>query len=351
MTDKKAAVLVAGSWGTALAVVLAENGCSVTMWSRNDGQVSEINEDRTNGRYLPGTTLPERLAATTDMEAAVREAELILFAAPSSAMREVAAQAARYIKKDALCVHAAKGFEQVTLKRMSSVLAEELQRPEEEIVVISGPSHAEEVVRRCPTTVVVAAQSQQAAEKAQDFFINNYFRVYTNPDVIGVEVAAAIKNIIALGAGLSDGLGFGDNAKAALLTRGLAEIGRLGSAMGANMLTFAGLAGVGDLIVTCTSSHSRNWRAGSMLAKGMALEDVLHQMGMVVEGVRTTQAAHALAKHYDVQMPITEQLHAVLFEGKPPKNAVENLMGRGRTHESEEVAKDWSPHQSRPPHI
>ncbi|EXX92361.1 NAD(P)H-dependent glycerol-3-phosphate dehydrogenase, partial [Paenibacillus darwinianus] len=262
MANKRTAVLVAGSWGTALAAVLADNGHEVRMWTRNAAQAAEITGRRTNERFLPDITLPAGLTATTDIREAVEGADLVLFAAPSSAMRDVARAAAPHLKADVLCVHAAKGFETDSKKRMSTVLNEELSGHEERIVVLSGPSHAEEVVRKCPTTVVVASVSQEAAEEAQDFFINAYFRVYTNPDVIGVEVAGAIKNIIALGAGLSDGLGFGDNAKAALLTRGLAEIGRLGSAMGANVLTFAGLAGVGDLIVTCTSRHSRNWRAG-----------------------------------------------------------------------------------------
>jgi glycerol-3-phosphate dehydrogenase (NAD(P)+) len=333
MTSNKTAVLVAGSWGTALAAVLADNEHHVTIWTRNQAQADEINTKRTNSRFLPDITLPSGLLATTDLAAALQDADMVLFAAPSSAMREVARQAAAYIKPDALCIHAAKGFETDSLKRMTTVLAEELGRSEADMVVLSGPSHAEEVVRKLPTTVVVASVSQQAAAAAQDLFINSYFRVYTNSDVIGVEVAAAIKNIIALGAGLSDGLGFGDNAKAALITRGLAEISRLGEAMGANPLTFAGLAGVGDLVVTCTSTHSRNWRAGSMLAKGLPLEEVLKQMGMVVEGVRTTRAAYAMAAQYNVQMPITEQLYLVLFENKPPKAAVEDLMGRGRTHE------------------
>jgi len=347
MANKRAAVLVAGSWGTALAAVLADNGHDVRLWSRNAEQVEEINRSRTNDRYLPDIALPEGLKATTELAAALQGAELVLFAAPSSAMREVARQAAPHIGPNVLCVHATKGFEADSLKRMSTVLAEELGRGEHSIVVLSGPSHAEEVVRRCPTTVVVASQEQAFAEAAQDYFINSHFRVYTNPDAVGVEVAGAIKNIIALGAGLSDGLGFGDNAKAALLTRGLAEIGRLGTAMGANLYTFAGLAGVGDLVVTCTSRHSRNWRAGSLLAQGLPLDEVLRRMGMVVEGVRTTRAAHALAAAYDVQMPITEQLHAVLFEGKAPKVAVEALMGRVRTHESEQVAKDWNGSESK----
>ncbi len=341
MANKQAAVLVAGSFGTALAAVLADNGHAVRLWSRSSDQVEEINVSRKNSRYHPDIELPAGIYATTNLEEALTGSNLVLFAAPSSVMREVARQAAPHIGPDVLCVHATKGFEADSLKRMSTVLAEELGREEQSIVVLSGPSHAEEVVRRCPTTVVVASQEQSVAEAVQDYFINSYFRVYTNPDALGVEVAGAIKNIIALGAGLSDGLGFGDNAKAALMTRGLAEIGRLGTAMGANLITFAGLAGIGDLVVTCTSRHSRNWRAGSLLAQGISLEEVLSRMGMVVEGVRTTRAARALAAAYDVQMPITEQLYAVLFEAKEPKIAVEALMGRVRTHESEQVAKEW----------
>ncbi|OXM16665.1 NAD(P)H-dependent glycerol-3-phosphate dehydrogenase [Paenibacillus herberti] len=329
----KAAVLVAGSWGTALASVLASNGHEVVMWTRGQAQADEIREQHTNGKYLPGAQLPSGLTATTNMDEALRDAQLVLFAAPSSAMRQVAAAAAPMVARDAVVIHATKGFEIDTLERMSHVLAEELGRPQQEIVVLSGPSHAEEVVKKLPTTVVVASEAEGFAEKAQDALINSDFRVYTNRDVTGVEVAGAIKNIIALGTGLSDGLGFGDNAKAALITRGLAEIGRLGAAMGANMMTFAGLAGVGDLVVTCTSPHSRNWRAGSMLASGLSLDEVLHRMGMVVEGVRTTRSAKALAARYGVEMPITDQLYEVLFQGKTPREAVESLMMRDRTNE------------------
>ncbi|GBG12047.1 glycerol-3-phosphate dehydrogenase [Paenibacillus agaridevorans] len=335
---RKAAVLVAGSWGTALASVLASNGYQVSLWTRNEEQAKEINGTRRNAKYLSDAELPVGLTATTDMETALAGAELALFVAPSGAMRQVAGQASPYLGKDTLIVHATKGFETDTLKRMSSVLAEELGRPQSSIVVLSGPSHAEEVIRKQPTTVVVASEESDKAERAQDAFMNNSFRVYTNSDVVGVEVAGAIKNIIALGAGLSDGLRFGDNAKAALLTRGLAEIGRLGAAMGANPLTFAGLAGVGDLVVTCTSTHSRNWRAGSMLADGSPLEDVLQRMGMVVEGVRTTRAAYELSKQYHVEMPISTQLYAVLFQGKSPEDAVGELMGRLKTHEIEPLA-------------
>ncbi|MFF2482145.1 NAD(P)H-dependent glycerol-3-phosphate dehydrogenase [Paenibacillus sp. NPDC058071] len=334
---KRAAVFVAGSWGTALASVLAGNGIEVRLWTRSEEQAAQINRDRVNDKYLPGAKLPDTLRATSDMEEALSGAELALFVAPSAAMREVAAQAAPYMHPDTICIHATKGFEPGTLKRMSFVLAEELSRTAEQIVVLSGPSHAEEVIRRQPTTVVVASNDMKAAEQAQDAFMSRYFRVYTNPDVVGVEVAGAIKNIIALGAGLSDGLGFGDNAKAALITRGLAEISRLGIAMGANPLTFAGLAGVGDLVVTCTSKHSRNWRAGSMLASGMTLDEVLAKMGMVVEGVKTTRAAQELALQFNVEMPITAELYQVLFDDKSPRSAVENLMGRLRTHEIEQI--------------
>ncbi|KAF9119403.1 hypothetical protein BGX30_003865, partial [Mortierella sp. GBA39] len=226
-------------------------------------------------------------------------------------------------------------FETETLKRMSTVIAEELGCEEGRIVVMSGPSHAEEVVKRCPTTVVVASLTESEAVAAQDLFMNSDFRVYTNRDMVGVELAGALKNIIALGAGMSDGLGFGDNAKAALLTRGLAEITRIGVEMGANPLTFSGLAGVGDLVATATSRHSRNWRAGSMLGQGKNLDEVLDSMGMVVEGVRTTQAAHDISKKYGVQMPIADQLYHVLFLNRNPRIAVEALMGRDPKTEME----------------
>jgi glycerol-3-phosphate dehydrogenase (NAD(P)+) len=339
MARRTAAVLVAGSWGTALSRVLADNGHQVKLWTRSAEQADAINRERRNAKYLPDASLPDAVQATARIADAVSDADAVVFVAPSAAMREVARLAAPHIRPGALIVHATKGFEGETLKRMSAVIAEELGVPQRQVAVLSGPSHAEEVAERHPTTVVAACEDMARAEAVQDLFINDsYFRVYTNPDVVGVETAGAIKNIIALGAGLSDGLGYGDNAKAALITRGLAEIARLGASMGASPLTFAGLAGVGDLIVTCTSRHSRNWRAGSMLAQGEKLDEVLRRMGMVVEGVRTTKAARALAAKYRVEMPITEQLHAVLFEGKPPEQAVGALMGRVRTHEIEEIA-------------
>lgn len=340
----KVAVFVAGSWGTALSEVLAHNGHDVYLWTRNEQQAEEINTEHTNGKYLPNVTLHPGIRATNSVEEAMNGAKACVVVAPSAAMRQVAGMMKPFLTDEMVVVHATKGFETETLKRMSEVLVEELGCSSDRIAVLSGPSHAEEVVKQCPTTVVVASTSTKAAEQAQDLFMNeSFFRVYTNPDVIGVELAGALKNIIALGAGLSDGLEFGDNGKAALLTRGLAEIARLGVVMGANAMTFAGLAGVGDLVVTCTSRHSRNWRAGSLIGQGMAVDEVLAHMGMVVEGIRTTKAAHSLADRYDVQMPITEQLYRVLFESRDPKTAVECLMGRVRKNEIEEVAtSDWS---------
>lgn len=333
--SNKAAVLVAGSWGTALASVLADKDMEVALWTRNETQKEEINTKHRNERFLPGVDLSPRLAANTDLEAAVRGAKAVVMVAPSSAVREVARALKPFWHEDMLVVHATKGFEIESMKRISTVIAEELGCEEGRIVVLSGPSHAEEVVKRCPTTVVVASQVAVQAELAQDLFMNPYFRVYTNRDMVGVELAGALKNIIALGAGMSDGLGYGDNAKAALLTRGLAEITRVGVEMGANPLTFAGLAGIGDLVVTATSRHSRNWRAGFMLGEGKPLETVLSQMGMVVEGIRTTKAAHAISEKYQVQMPIAAQLYHVLFEGLDPRTAVEALMGRDRKTEME----------------
>ncbi|WP_435925228.1 NAD(P)H-dependent glycerol-3-phosphate dehydrogenase [Paenibacillus sp. DYY-L-2] len=334
MSDK-AAVLVAGSWGTALASVLADKGMDVAVWTRNEEQKSEINERHRNERFLPGVKLPDNLRATTNMEEAVNGAKAVVIVAPSSAVREVTRQLKPFWHEDMLVVHATKGFETETLKRISTVISEELGCEEGRIVVLSGPSHAEEVVKRCPTTVVVASADDKQSQAAQDLFMNSYFRVYTNRDMVGAELAGALKNIIALGAGMSDGLGYGDNAKAALLTRGLAEITRIGVEMGANPLTFAGLAGVGDLVVTATSRHSRNWRAGFMLGEGKSVDEVLSSMGMVVEGIRTTKAAHTISEKYQVQMPIAKQLYNVLFEGLDPRTAVEALMGRDRKTEME----------------
>lgn len=336
MSDK-VAVLVAGSWGTALASVLASK-MDVMIWTRSESQRDEINLQHRNERYLPGVELSPRIVATTSMEEAVKGAKAVVIVAPSSAMREVARSLRPYWNENMTVIHATKGFETETLKRMSEVISEELGCDAGRIVVLSGPSHAEEVVNRCPTTVVVASLMEKEAQIAQDLFMTSFFRVYTNRDMVGAELAGALKNIIALGAGMSDGLGYGDNAKAALLTRGLAEITRIGVEMGANPLTFAGLAGVGDLVVTATSKHSRNWRAGYMLGEGKSLDSVLASMGMVVEGIRTTKAAHTISAKYKVQMPIAQQLYHVLFDGLDPRTAVEALMGRDPKTEMEVIS-------------
>jgi len=340
MQDKKAAIAVvgAGSWGTALAIVLADNAHEVRLWSHNEDQVKEINEYHTNKKYLPEIILPELIVGYASLSDALAGAETVILAVPTKAIREVLRKIRAVQAVPITIAHVSKGIEPDTLLRITEMIKEEM--PKEllkDVVVLSGPSHAEEVSLRHPTTVTVASDNMEAAEKIQDLFINHNFRVYTNSDVIGVEIGGALKNIIALAAGITDGLGYGDNAKAALITRGLAEIARLGTKMGANPLTFSGLTGIGDLIVTCTSVHSRNWRAGNLLGKGKTLEEVLDNMGMVVEGVRTTKAAYQLAKKYDVTMPITFALYNVLFNGKNPKDAVDVLMARGKTHEMEDL--------------
>jgi glycerol-3-phosphate dehydrogenase (NAD(P)+) len=336
------AVVGAGSWGTALATVLAENHTFVSLWSRREELAREINETHENKRYLPGITLSEGIIVDSSLEHVVQDKTLVLLVVPSHAMRDTVRRLAPYLHKDAILVHATKGLEIDSLKRMSEVIKEEVPASfHRRIAVLSGPSHAEEVGLKAPTTVVVAAEAIEIAEEVQDALITNRFRVYTNPDVVGVEIGGALKNIIALGAGVSDGLAFGDNAKAALLTRGLAEISRLGIKLGASPLTFTGLAGVGDLVVTATSQHSRNWRAGNMLAQGLTPDEIITNMGMVVEGIKTTKAAYHLARELDVEMPITRELYALLFENKSPRAAVGDLMGRVRRHETEEVALEY----------
>lgn len=330
----RVAVLGAGSWGTSLAIVLAENGHDTLLWTHRKEQAEEISNQHRNAKYLPETILPENLNATDDMEKAISHAEIVVMAVPTKGIRETCKKMLKTLDKKVLFIHVSKGIEPNTLLRISDIIKEEIPAEFiEEIVVLSGPSHAEEVVLHHPTTVAAACEDIVAAERVQDLFMNQYFRVYTNHDVIGVEIGGALKNVIALAAGAVDGLGFGDNAKAALITRGLAEISRLGVKMGANPLTFSGLAGMGDLIVTCTSVHSRNWRAGNMLGKGYTLDEILEQMGMVVEGVRTTKAAHQLAEKYDVSMPIAEALYSVLFEDKNPRQTVEELMLRVKKQE------------------
>lgn len=334
---EKVTVFGAGSWGTALSYVLAQNGHDILLWTHRAEQAEEINQ-HTNKDYLKDIRLPDNLKATNDLPKAVEHAGIYVLAVPTKAIREVCVQIKENIVEPALFVHVSKGIEPDSLKRISEMIREEI--PEQwikDIVVLSGPSHAEEVVLEHPTTVTAACENTKSAEQVQDLFMNQYFRVYTNKDVIGVEIGGALKNIIALAVGITDGLGYGDNAKAALMTRGLAEIARLGVKMGATPLTFSGLTGVGDLIVTCTSPHSRNWRAGNMLGQGKSLDDVLQEMGMVVEGIRTTKAAYQLAEAYNVPMPITAALYAVLFEGVSTTEAVGKLMGRMKKNEMEDL--------------
>lgn len=341
MTVEKIAVLGAGSWGTALAVHLARKGCRPCLWSHRTGLVEEILHTRRNSGYLPQVTIPESVSASSDLEGIIRNAGVIISAVPSHAFREVISRARRYFHPDAVLINAAKGIDENTRQRISEIYTEISGGNNRNYVALSGPSHAEEVSLGMPTAVVVASLDGGSAARAQDALMSPEFRVYTNPDVTGVELGGALKNIIALGTGIADGLGFGDNTKAALMTRGLAEIARLGVAMGASPLTFAGLAGVGDLIVTCTSMHSRNRRAGIEIGKGRTLEEALAAVRMVVEGVRTTRAARKLSLHCGVEMPITEQIYKVLFERKSPREAVFALMGRGKKNEIEDIGLDF----------
>ncbi|SIS96015.1 NAD(P)H-dependent glycerol-3-phosphate dehydrogenase [Alicyclobacillus vulcanalis] len=332
----KACVLGAGSWGTALAAVLVWNGWDVTVWARRAEVAEDITVRHRNERYLPGADLPPQLTATADPAEALAGASLVVLAVPSGAIAETL-PLIRSLPDHVLVVHAVKGFVRPDNLRVSAWLEREIPGMERRLAVLSGPSHAEEVIRQMPTTVVVASASRQVAERAQDALMTDRFRVYTQADVIGVELGGALKNIIALGAGLAEGLGLGDNTRAALMTRGLAEITRLGVALGASPLTFSGLAGIGDLIVTCTSEHSRNHRAGRLLAKGLRLPEVLDAIGMAVEGVNATFAAEQLARRSGVEMPITQAIARVLTGDISPAEGIELLMTRGKNHEMEDI--------------
>jgi glycerol-3-phosphate dehydrogenase (NAD(P)+) len=323
-------VLGAGSWGTTLGIVLSENGHDVTLWEVFPEQVEALNRDRENKRFLPGIPIPESITVTGEIDRALDEAQLVLFVVPTHTMREVARKVTGSGRFDpgAIVVNASKGIEEGTLERMSQVLAAELPSELPRICSLMGPSHAEEVSRRMPTSVVVAGVGGSTIETTQRVFSRPYFRVYTNPDLVGVELGVALKNCIAIAAGVCDGLGYGDNTKAALITRGLAEIARLGVAMGARRETFAGLAGVGDLVVTCLSRHSRNRHVGEKIGQGQTLNQVLSEMVMVAEGVRTTRAAVALGRKYDVELPIIESVHQILFENRDPREAIGELMTR-----------------------
>jgi glycerol-3-phosphate dehydrogenase (NAD(P)+) len=327
MMARTITVLGAGSWGVTLAQLLAEKGNRVRVWCFLDEEAEMLESERERSDILPGVKLPENVSISTDAAATADGAEIVLFVVPSFGVRATAERIKETIHPDALVVSAAKGIEEGTYKRMTEVLELELGKTRG-VAALSGPSHAEEVSRKMPTTVTVASTDEAAAANLQELFMTPYFRVYTNDDVIGVEMGAALKNVIAIASGVADGLGFGDNSKGALLTRGLAEIKRLGVDMGARPETFAGLSGLGDLITTCMSRHSRNRYVGEKLGRGEKLDDIIAGMKMVAEGVKTTRTARELARARDVEMPITEEMYNVMFEGKDPREAVNDLMTR-----------------------
>ncbi|NLL75741.1 MAG: NAD(P)H-dependent glycerol-3-phosphate dehydrogenase [Clostridiales bacterium] len=325
-------IIGAGSWGTALAVLLHKNGHKVTMWSIVEQEIEMLKKEHEHKDKLPGVILPEDMIFTTDLEYAVKEKDVLVLAVPSPYTRSTSHMMKKYVEEGQIIVDVAKGIEESTLMTLSQIIEEEI--PQATVAVLSGPSHAEEVGKGIPTTIVVGAHKKETAEYLQNLFMNEVFRVYISPDVLGIELGAALKNVVALAAGIADGLGYGDNTKAALITRGITEISRLGMAMGGRFETFSGLTGIGDLIVTCASMHSRNRRAGILIGKGYTMEEAMKEVKMVVEGVYSAKAAMALAKKYNVQLPIIEQVNQVLFEGKPADIAVKELMIRDKKLES-----------------
>ena len=339
---RKISVIGAGSMGTAVSILLAGNGHSVKMWSVFREEVDMINNLREQKDKLPGAVVPKSVVCTADLEETLAWSDVLIFVIPSQTVRENARNMAPLIRnKNRIVACFSKGLEKGTGLRMSEVIGQEL--PGASIAAMSGPCHAEELSKGIPTLYVAASESKQTAGLIQDIFMSQRFRVYTNPDVTGVELGGAVKNVIAICAGISDGLGFGDNTKAALMTRGIAEMSRLGVAMGAKPETFAGLAGIGDLIVTCTSMHSRNRRAGILIGQGMPVEAALREVKMVVEGVYTTEPVHRLARELGVKMPITAEAHEILFSGKDARQAVVDLMGRDKRHELEAsvLSDEW----------
>lgn len=322
----KVGVLGAGSWGTALSVLLSDNGHQVTVWSIDEKEVRMLNEKREHELKLPGVKLPDDMTVTGDLEPAVKGKDFLVLAVPSTFTRSTARKMAPYVADGQIIVDVAKGIEESTLMTLSQQIEQEI--PQADVAVLSGPSHAEEVGRRLPTTCVVGAKTKKTAEYLQSMFISPVFRVYTSPDILGIELGGSLKNVIALAAGIADGLGYGDNTKAALITRGIAEIARLGVKMGGKIETFTGLTGIGDLIVTCASVHSRNRKAGYLIGKGMSMQEAMDEVKMVVEGVYSAKAAAKLAEKYNVPMPIVKEVNAVLFEGKSPAEAVNDLMQR-----------------------
>ena len=330
-------IIGAGTWGTALAVLLNNNGQDVTIWSAFDTEIQEMSRTRRH-KNLPEVVLPDQIQMTADLRTAMAEKDMLIMAVPSVYVRSTAAKMKEYLRYGQIVVDVAKGIEEQSLMTMSQVIEEEL--PLAEVAVLSGPSHAEEVSRGLPTTCVAAAHRKKTAEFMQSVFMSPVFRIYTSPDMLGVEIGAALKNVIALAAGTADGLGCGDNTKAALITRGISEIGRLALKMGAKYETLSGLTGIGDLIVTCASKHSRNRKAGMLIGEGYTMEEAMKEVKMVVEGVYSAKAAMELSAKYDVSMPIIEQVNEVLFDGKSAKEAVMDLMLRDKKPEHDDL--EWN---------
>ena len=340
MDSKNIAVIGSGSWGIALAWRLQKNGFNVTLWARREETASKLRSEREDKEKLPGVILDKDIKITSNMEEALKDAGMIVVTVPSVAIREVCVKMKPYLaesEEKRIIVNCSKGIEKDTLMVMSDVILDEL--PGSEVAVLSGPSHAEEVGKGLPTTIVVGAFSKESAREVQNVFMAEEFRVYISPDMLGIEIGAALKNVIALAAGIADGLGYGDNDKAALITRGIAEMSRLGAAMGGDYETFSGLSGMGDLIVTCASMHSRNRRAGILIGQGKTAAEATAEVKMVVEGINSAQAALELARKYEVEMPIVEQINEVLFNGKDPKEAVRELMLREKKAENE--LQEW----------
>ncbi len=318
----------AGSWGIALAALLHKNGHHVTVWSKLAEEIAMLKKEHEHKDKLPGVKLPADMVFTTDLKEAVKGMDVLVLAVPSSFTRKTAGELRAEVEEGQIIVNVAKGIEEHTLMTLSQIIEEEV--PKATVAVLSGPSHAEEVGKGLPTTIVVGAKKKATAEYLQNIFMNDVFRVYTSSDVLGMELGAALKNVVALAAGMADGLGYGDNTKAALITRGIAEISRVGVAMGAKAETFNGLTGIGDLIVTCASMHSRNRRAGILIGQGKSMEEAMAEVKMVVEGVYSAKAAMGLAEKYGVQLPIIEQVNLILFHGKAPDEAVRDLMLRDK---------------------
>ena len=329
---KKISVIGAGSWGTALACLLNDNQHNVTIWSIDKNEVEMLTTYREQKEKLAGVKVADEIKITADLKEALTDKDIVVMAVPSIFVRSTAKKMVEVMSGSPIIVNVAKGIEEDTLMTLTDIIKEEL--PEYQVAVLSGPSHAEEVGRKIPTTCVVGASDKETCEILQDVFMNQVFRVYTSSDVLGIELGGALKNVIALAAGINDGLGYGDNSKAALMTRGIAEISRLGVKMGAKMETFYGLSGIGDLIVTCSSKHSRNRNAGYYIGKGMSYEEAMKEVKMVVEGVYSAKAAYALSKKYDSPLPIIEQVNKVLFEQKAPTEAVTELFLRDKKMES-----------------